>query len=102
MTITWNGTTIKVYRTLTLVSLALLIMFSLHATSAESAQKPAGLRVLIMSGLNNHEWQSTTPLLVRMFRGCNRFGVVDVTEQPGKLNAKVLAKYDVVVSNWTP
>jgi type 1 glutamine amidotransferase len=62
----------------------------------------APLRVLILSGLNNHDWRSTTPFLKKTFEECNRFGVVDVTEAPGKLDAAAFAKYDVLVSNWTP
>jgi type 1 glutamine amidotransferase len=60
------------------------------------------LRVLILSGLNNHDWRSTTPALTRMFQECGRFGVVESNESPGKLDSATFAKYDVVVSNWTP
>lgn len=60
------------------------------------------IRVLILSGLNNHDWKSTTPVLQQTFRDCKRFGTVDVTDTPGKLDAAAFAKYDVIVSNWTP
>jgi HEAT repeat protein/type 1 glutamine amidotransferase len=58
--------------------------------------------VLIFSGLNNHDWRSTTPVLEQMIKACDRFGVVAITEEPGKCDAAAFAKYDVVISNWTP
>lgn len=60
------------------------------------------VRVLILSGLNNHDWRATTPVLKTMFENCDRFSPVDVTEKPAELTAELLAKYDVLVSNWTP
>ena len=72
------------------------------AQRAFPAGEPAKLRVLILSGLNNHDWRSTTPVIKKMFTDCARFGTVDVTEDPAGLNAATLARYDVLVSNWTP
>ncbi len=69
---------------------------------ADAAENGAKLRVLIFSGLNNHDWRSTTPVIQEMFRGCDRFGKVEVTEAPADVNADQLSKYDVIVSNWTP
>ncbi|MBL7153097.1 MAG: PmoA family protein [Phycisphaerae bacterium] len=57
------------------------------------------LRVLILSGRNNHDWRKTTPVLEEMYNSSSRF-VADVTEDPTTCTADVLAKYDVVVSNW--
>ncbi|MBL7190042.1 MAG: PmoA family protein, partial [Phycisphaerae bacterium] len=57
------------------------------------------LRVLILSGRNNHDWRKTTPVLQEMYNESRRF-VVDVTKDPTTCTADVLAKYDVVVSNW--
>jgi type 1 glutamine amidotransferase len=70
--------------------------------AAFAAVEPTKLRVLILSGLNNHDWRSTTPVIKKMFTDCARFGTVDVTEDPAGLNAAALARYDVLVSNWTP
>jgi type 1 glutamine amidotransferase/HEAT repeat protein len=78
------------------------MVVAMSATPPAAAKKTAGIRVLILSGLNNHDWRSTTPVVVKMFKDNSRFGVVDVTEQPGKLTARDFAKYDVIVSNWTP
>jgi len=85
-----------------MVSIALSIVLLLPASPATAAKKAAGLRVLIFSGLNNHDWRSTTPVLVKIFKESGRFSVVDVTEQPGKMDAATFAKYDVIVNNWTP
>jgi len=57
------------------------------------------LRVLILSGRNNHDWRKTTPVLEQIYNSSIRF-VADVTEDPTTCTAGVLAKYDVVVSNW--
>src|SRR5512137_1893627 len=79
-----------------------IILTGLTAPRAFSTNEPAKLRVLILSGLNNHDWRSTTPVIKKMFTDCARFGTVDVTEDPKGLGADILARYDVLVSNWTP
>lgn len=84
-----------------------VVLMSLWGGIARAAQPgvdPAAeeLRVLIFSGQNNHDWRSTTPAIEEMFRGCSRFGKVDLTEAPADLHADQLAVYDVIVSNWTP
>ncbi|MHB8953015.1 MAG: ThuA domain-containing protein [Pirellulaceae bacterium] len=77
-------------------------LFVVQPIGAAEGQETPKLRVLIVSGLNNHDWRSTTPTIEKMFRGCSRFGAVDVTDAPADLDARRLAEYDVVVSNWTP
>ncbi len=57
------------------------------------------LRVLILSGRNNHNWKQTTPELLKLYQASPRF-VANVTEDPTTCTADVLAKYDVLVSNW--
>ena len=79
-----------------------ILMTGLMAQRAFPAEEPAKLRVLILSGLNNHDWRSTTPVIKKMFTDCARFGTVDVTENPAGLDAGILGRYDVLVSNWTP
>jgi type 1 glutamine amidotransferase/HEAT repeat protein len=79
-----------------------ILMTGLMAQRAFPAVEPARLRVLIFSGLNNHDWRSTTPVIKKMLTDCARFGTVDVTEDPAGLTAATLARYDVLVSNWTP
>ncbi len=61
---------------------------------------PAPLRVLVLTGTNNHDWRQTTPALERIYEESGRF-TVDVTEDPSSCDEQILAKYDLVVSNWT-
>jgi type 1 glutamine amidotransferase len=57
------------------------------------------VRVLILSGLNNHDWKSTTPKLEAILREAGRFAV-EITERPDLLTADFLAPFDVILSNW--
>lgn len=61
--------------------------------------KPKPLRVLILTGRNNHDWRRTTPVLKKLFDDSDRF-TADVTAEPEKMTAEMLAKYDAIVSNW--
>lgn len=58
------------------------------------------VRVLILSGANNHKWKQTTPALKAIYEESGRF-TVDVTENVPNLTGKDFAKYDVIVSNYT-
>ena len=78
------------------VSAALLCLVP-SATPAQSP--PANRRVLILTGQNNHNWQETTPKLKSILETGGRF-TVDVTEHPEQSDAAMLAKYDVLVSDW--
>ena len=62
-------------------------------------KKEGLIRVLILSGKNNHEWQKTTPVLVKMYKDSRLF-TTKVTEMPDTLTYNTLKKYNVVVSNW--
>ncbi|MBL7132489.1 MAG: ThuA domain-containing protein [Phycisphaerae bacterium] len=70
-------------------------------SAAAGADKPAKLRVLLLSGKNNHDWRKTTPALVKIFKDSGRF-TVTVTNEPEKLKAADFKACDVIVSNWTP
>jgi len=61
--------------------------------------KESFIRVLILSGQNNHNWQETTPKLKAILEASQRFAV-DVTEHPEQCDAATFAKYDVILSNW--
>ncbi|MEI6808241.1 MAG: DUF6807 family protein [bacterium] len=58
------------------------------------------MNVLIITGANNHDWRQTTDALKKMYEGDGRFNV-SVTEKPAELTAAELARYDVLVNNWT-
>ncbi|WP_321473629.1 ThuA domain-containing protein [uncultured Paludibaculum sp.] len=57
------------------------------------------VRVLILTGRNNHDWRTTTPYLRRVLEVTGRFDV-RVTEEPSGLTAETLRPYDVLVSNY--
>lgn len=57
------------------------------------------VKVLILTGDNNHNWKATTPVLVKILTDAKRFDVA-VTEHPEKLAPEALSRYDVLVSNW--
>ncbi len=58
------------------------------------------LRVLLLTGKNNHEWQQTTPVLTRVLEESGRFQV-RVLNDPSLCDERLLEDCDVVVSNWT-
>ena len=62
-------------------------------------KKEGLIKVLILSGKNNHEWQKTTPVLVKMYKDSRLFRI-NVTEKPDTLTYNELKKFDVIVSNW--
>ena len=57
------------------------------------------IKILILSGRNNHEWQKTTPALIKIFKDSRLF-TVNVTEKPDTLKYNDLREFDVIVSNW--
>ena len=59
----------------------------------------APVRVLILSGQNNHDWKKTTPVLQKILTDGGRF-TVDMTEHPEQCDSAMFAKYDVILSNW--
>jgi type 1 glutamine amidotransferase len=63
------------------------------------APAPAPIRVLLLSGQNNHDWKTTTPKLEAILEEEGRFEV-DITGSPGGLTSSSLEPYDVILSNW--
>jgi len=57
------------------------------------------IRVLILSGQNNHDWRTTTPFLRRLLLNTGRFDV-RVNEEPTGMTSETLAVYDVVVLDY--
>ncbi len=93
-----------------LAPLAVLLAFSMAASaSADNAASDAAdtISVLIVDGQNNHNWQSTTPVLVDALESCGRF-TVDVSTSPaGDADETAWNEwrpafddYDVVLSNY--
>ena len=84
-----------------LLFLITLIGSSVFAIGEISSAKEnnALIKVLVFSGKNNHEWQKTTPMLIRIFNQAKLF-TTSVTERPDTLNFDHLKKYDLILSNW--
>ena len=61
--------------------------------------KKSAIRVLILSGQNNHDWRTTTPFLRKLLLNTGRFDV-RVNEEPTGFTAETLAAYDVVVLDY--
>jgi type 1 glutamine amidotransferase len=57
------------------------------------------LRVLLLSGRNNHGWRTTTPFLRQLLVDTGRFDV-RVVEEPAGLTPATMAVYDLVVSDY--
>jgi type 1 glutamine amidotransferase len=57
------------------------------------------LRVLLLSGRNNHDWRTTTPFLRQLLVDTGRFDV-RVVEEPAGLTPATMAVYDLVVSDY--
>ena len=77
---------------ITALLLILCISWNVHGSNK--------IRMLILSGKNNHEWQKTTPYLAQMYAGSGLFDV-EITEVPETLNNQNLVDFDVIVSNWS-
>lgn len=75
----------------------LTLWLAVGAVAAAGAEPP--IRVLLLSGQNNHDWKTTTPCLQESLQGTGRFAVT-VTETPHTLTAADFAKTDVLLSNW--
>jgi type 1 glutamine amidotransferase len=73
-------------------------MFILWAASLCSYAAPP-VKVLLLSGNNNHEWQATTPFIGDVYARDGQFKV-DITYRPDTITRRMLASYRVVVSNW--
>ena len=58
----------------------------------------APVRVLLLSGQNNHDWKTTTPVLQEtLAKGGYQ---VEITERPDHMSADSLKGVGVIVSNW--
>lgn len=78
------------------VSLLSLVGFGTDA-SAEDPDAP--IRVLILTGRNNHNWKQTTPMLQKVLEESGKFQV-DTAVPPQGLTRENLDKYDVILSDW--
>jgi len=90
---------------LVVIVTAAVMAWTAPAQAADAPDKPAAtaagkIRLLILSGANNHAWKATTPVLKKMYEDSGRF-TVDVTEDVPALTAADFARYETIVSNYT-
>lgn len=55
-------------------------------------------KLIILTGANNHQWQTTTPVLKQIMESSGKFDV-QVVEDPELLTEDFLADFDVLLSN---
>ena len=75
-----------------------ILAFALALLTAQLAAA-APLRVLLLSGANNHDWRATTPVLKKILEASGRF-TVDVTTNVPSLGPDAFAPYGAVLSNF--
>lgn len=86
---------------------AILACFGLAILSATQVDAATPIRVLIVDGQNNHDWERTTPYLRQMLEETGRFVVYVATTPPKGGTAEQwngfrpsFADYEVVLSNY--
>ncbi len=93
----------KAKRVAWLLRAALAFLFLAGTAPASQNMEPffrqGALRVLILSGRNNHDWRSTTPYLKKLLAGSGLFDV-RVTEEPDGMTAEALAPYHLLVVDY--
>ncbi len=63
------------------------------------SQEPGSIRILILSGSNNHEWKQTTIALESIYSETDMFSY-EVCDLPDTLGLSDFELFDVIVSNW--
>ncbi len=74
-----------------------IIIFLVTASLQGQGQEP--VKLLILSGQNNHDWQKTTPMLERILTNSGMF-TVSITNRPDTLEYSDYLKFRLIVSNW--
>ena len=79
--------------------LILLIVCLFLMVSNLYPQEDKQIKILLLSGRNNHEWQQTTPFIEKLFVQSGRYSV-SVTDKPDTLKMNDFQKFDAVLNNW--
>ncbi|MGQ7869171.1 ThuA domain-containing protein [Sunxiuqinia sp. sy24] len=79
------------------VLILIFFLFSFSGKAVAIAKSP--MRILLISGKNNHEWQKTNPCFEQIMEE-NGYYKVDLTERSDTQESVDLKKYDVLASNW--
>jgi type 1 glutamine amidotransferase len=81
------------------IPIRILTAIAATATLATADAAEARLRVLVLSGSNNHDWKATTPVIKTVLEETGRFAV-DVIEDVPNLKADAFTPYAVILSNY--
>ncbi|MEM1061352.1 MAG: ThuA domain-containing protein [Planctomycetota bacterium] len=68
--------------------------------SADDHVEGGKIRVLMMTGQNNHDWKKTTPALQAVIESSGRFELV-IDETPWEFGPDAFEGFDVIFSNWS-
>lgn len=85
-------------RTLLLAALSLALFAAPQARADHHGE--GKIRVLMMTGQNNHNWKETTPALKEVIEASGRFELT-ISETPWDFGPDAFDGYDVVFSNWS-
>jgi len=77
----------------------LALLFVLSVAALLPAQSPPKIKVLILTGVSNHDWRATTPVLREILERTGRFDV-RVNEEGRGNGPETFAPYDVLVLNY--
>jgi type 1 glutamine amidotransferase len=86
-------------RIIFILTILILVAFTITIGYFNYNKKEDLIKILILSGRNNHDWQKTTPLLAKILKDAGFF-TASITEKPDTLTYNGLIRYDVVLSNW--
>lgn len=78
------------------LSFFLAVVFSVASLLAQTAPK---VKVLILTGVSNHDWRATTPVLRQILERTGRFEV-HVNEEGRGCGPETFAPYDVLLLNY--
>lgn len=77
----------------------LVMTYVLSGCTAPVESEDGPIKVMILTGRNNHEWDETTAALVKMYQSATVFEVT-VTYEPDTLTYDIIKDYDLLVGNW--
>lgn len=107
----------KWFTRIVLLSLSCSLCSCMNIASHRSAAQPGGIRVLIVDGFGNHDWQQTSRLIRRILESTGRFTVENSTAPISEMSLGFgdwqpqFSEYDVVIqtcnslgtdSSWHP
>jgi type 1 glutamine amidotransferase len=70
--------------------------FEIYSAEADSEK----IKVLILTGSNNHNWEQTTPFIEKLLKKHNDLFQVDIDADPINISPASFQHYDVILNNW--